>query len=242
MSVQTYLKDKSRTWELFDAKVSRHYDRLSDIISLGLFRQWRKALTGYLPAGRSLKVLDLATGTGAIALSILDACGERVESIVGLDLSEDMMDIFRQQLKGHPQGAKVSLVQGDATALPFEDGSFDAITMSCGLRNVGDQDACVREIQRVLKPGGRVIFLEPTVPTNAAMKAAYMTYFRYIVPTVASLVSNATAYRYFCDSVEAFMQGDAFLAFLNERGFEHSRDVELTFGAVRLYIAEKPVQ
>ena len=241
MSVQTFLDDKSRTWELFDAKVSKHYDRISDVISLGLFRRWRKALTQQLPAGESLDILDLATGTGAIPFSLLEGAASRINSIVGVDLSEEMMDVFRASAEGHPHAAKLDIQYGDATKLSLDDSSFDAVTMSCGLRNVSDHHACCEEILRVLKPGGRAIFLEPAVPNTPLLKAVYRTYFRHIVPTIAGLVSNPTAYRYFCDSVEAFMQGPDFLAFLNEKGFVNGRDISLTLGAVRLYIGEKPV-
>ena len=138
MNAQTYLADKSRTWELFDQKVSQHYDTLSDVISFGLYRGWRKALTRELPAASDLKILDLATGTGAIPLSILDNCGEKVSRIVGVDLSREMMAVFESRLQGHPQAHKVSTEYGDATALTQSEGQFDVVTMGCGIRNVGD--------------------------------------------------------------------------------------------------------
>ena len=92
----------------------------------------------------------------------------------------------------------------------------------------------------MLKPGGRVIFLEPSLPTNKVLKKVYLGYFRHVVPAVASVISNYGAYRYFCDSVEEFIHGDDFLAFLSEHGFENCRTVDLTFGAIRLYVAERP--
>jgi demethylmenaquinone methyltransferase/2-methoxy-6-polyprenyl-1,4-benzoquinol methylase len=240
MAVQTYLNDKSRSWELFDSKVSRHYDQLSDVISLGLFRRWRQTLVRHLPAGSELNILDLATGTGAIPLSMLKGASDRISTIVGVDLSKDMLAIFRSRIEGHPDAHKLNLQYGDATNLSFEADSFDAATMSCGLRNVGDHDACAAEIFRTLKPGGRVIFLEPTLPTNPVMKGAYLTYFRHVVPTVASFISDRTAYRYFCDSVEAYMHGEDFLEFLSGHGFVNCQEVKLTLGAISLYIGEKP--
>ncbi len=187
-----------------------------------------------------LKVLDLATGTGAIPLSILDNCGDRISEIVGIDLSAEMLEVFSERLQGRDDANKVTIQRGDATALDLEDGQFDVVTMGCGIRNVSDHHQGGDEIFRMLKPGGRVIFLEPSMPTNPVLKTAYLGYFRHVVPTVASLISNRGAYKYFCDSVEDFIHGAEFLDFLGQHGFENARHVDLTFGAIRLYIAERP--
>ena len=242
MSVQAYLADKSKTWEMFDEKVSQNYDLLSHVISLGLYRGWYKELTRELPQGESLRILDLATGTGAIPFAIMDACGERVSEIVGVDLSSEMLGVFGDRLAMKPYAEKVSYQCGDATALTLEEGQFDVVTMGCGIRNVSDHNQGAKEIFRMLKPGGRVIFLEPSLPENFLVRQAYVAYFRYIVPAVASLISDYEAYRYFCESVEGFFHGTQFLEFLSEHGFESCRSVELTLGAIRLYIAERPAE
>ena len=241
MNVQSYLLDKSKSWELFDNQVAKHYDVLSDVISLGLYPSWRRALTRELPKGGNLKILDLATGTGAIPFSIMNECSDQVAEIVGVDLSEEMLSVFGSRLEGHPYASKVRYQQGDATALNLEEGQFDVVTMACGIRNVADHHKGAQEIFRMLKPGGRVIFLEPALPTNPVVKHAYLGYFRYFVPAVASLVSDYDAYRYFCESVAEFIHGDDFLKFLGTHGFESGRHVPLTLGAICLYVAERPL-
>ena len=240
MDAQVYLNDKSKTWELFDQQVSKHYDRISDLISFGLYKGWRKALAKQLPQRSGLNILDLATGTGAIPLSMLAHAGDQIERIVGVDLSEDMMDIFRERLTGHARADDVEVVYGDATALELEPAQFDVVTMGCGIRNVSDHNQGCAEIFRMLKPGGQVLFLEPSMPTNAVAKAVYLGYFRHVVPSVAGLISNYSAYRYFCDSVEGFLHGDEFVTMLESHGFENGRYIDLTFGAIRIYSAEKP--
>lgn len=240
INVQSYLSDKSKTWELFDEKVSRHYDFLSDVISLGLYRRWYKAIAEYLPSGDSLKVLDLATGTGSIPIAIMETCEERVSEIVGIDLSSEMLAVFGERIADKSYFPKVRYEHGDATALKMRGGKFDVVTMGCGIRNVSDPVKGAKEILRMLKPGGRVIFLEPALPENKLLRSVYLGYFRHVVPAVASVVSNSGAYRYFCQSVEGFFHGDQFLSFLHEQGFENARTVDLTMGAIRLYIAERP--
>lgn len=239
-NVQAYLADKSKTWELFDEKVSKHYDTLSDVISLGLYRKWYREIADYLPEGKDLKILDLATGTGSIPFAIMSKCPERIAEIVGIDLSSEMLAVFGKRLEGKAYADKIRYEYGDATALTLDEAQFDVVTMGCGIRNVSDPSKGANEIFRMLKPGGRVIFLEPALPENPVMRKAYLGYFRHVVPTLASVVSNAGAYQYFCQSVEGFFHGDDFLEYLSKHGFEQPRSVELTLGAIRLYIAERP--
>ena len=241
MNIQEYLGDKSQTWRLFDRQVSSKYDLVADLISLRLYRRWCGALARALPEQDKLEVLDLATGTGAIPEAIIEARSARGDQITGVDLSEDMLAIFRQKIDQRPSlGAQVTLLKGDATALELPAERFDAVTMACGIRNVSDANAGMREIYRVLKPGGKVFFLEPAIPKNTILKGIFLGYFRYLVPLIAGLFSNGDAYRYFNRSVEDFPYGEDFLSLMREAGFQQLRWERVTLGAGALYIGERP--
>ena len=243
MQIQEYLNDKSKTWQLFDREVSTHYDRVADLISLRLYRRWCNALAKALPQNQSLHILDLATGTGAIPIAIDQVRSTHDDQIMGVDLSNEMLDIFRTKLEKNAQlNQKVELQHGDATQLNFEADQFDVVTMACGIRNVSDSDKGMQEILRVLKPGGQVFFLEPAIPRNAILKAIFLGYFRYLVPFVAGFLSNADAYRYFNRSVENFPYGDDFLTKMQSNGFENCTWKKVTLGAGALYIGKKAQQ
>ena len=240
MTVESIINDKSKSWTLFDKRVSKHYDLLSKVISLGLYGGWRKKLADELPEGNDLQILDLATGTGAIPLSIMKNCGDRVGKITGVDMSQEMLNIFGETLASSPHANTIRFQRGDATDLPFEGNEFDAVTMACGIRNVADPEKGCQEILRMLKPGGKVLFLEPSMPNNAILRKIYLLHFRYVVPAVAAIISDFGAYKYFNQSVEKFMYGQDFLNYLTEQGFEDCHSFSLTFGSGRLYVAFKP--
>lgn len=240
MQIQEYLNDKSKTWEMFDREVSTHYDRVADLISLRLYRRWCTSLAHALPQNKSLKILDLATGTGAIPIAIHQVRPKYDDRITGVDLSAEMMEIFRSKCeKDQLLSKKVELQQGDATQLTFDDHHFDAVTMACGIRNVCDSDKGMQEILRVLKPGGLVFFLEPAIPKNTILRGIFLGYFRYIVPFIAGFISNANAYRYFNQSVENFPFGDNFVTKMERNGFVKCSWKKITLGAGALYVGKK---
>ena len=240
MQIQDYLNDKSKSWQLFDQEVSTHYDKISDIISFRLYRRWCRALAKALPNKDTLKILDLATGTGAIPTAIHNVRFHNQDQILGVDLSTEMIDIFKQKCQHNQALAdKVELQRGDATQLELADHSFDVVTMACGIRNVNDADQGMKEILRVLKPGGQVFFLEPSIPKNMILKGIYLGYFRYLVPFVAGLFSNADAYRYFNRSVENFPYGEGLIAKMQANGFVECQWQKITLGAGALYIGRK---
>ena len=240
MDVQEILDDKTQSWSIFDRKVSKSYDFLSDLISLRLYRGWCRGLAQSLPQNDQLKLLDLASGTGMIPLTIFSERAKSGDQFTCVDLSEDMLNIFRAKVKGQPIEEHLDIRHGDATALEFEDGQFDAVTMACGIRNVGDTSKGLAEILRVLKPGGSVHFLEPSMPQSTVLKGVYLGYFRYVVPAVASVFSTGDAYRYFNQSVENFPHGDSFIEMIEEAGFTNCSIQKFTFGAGALYIGHKP--
>lgn len=240
MNVQKILDDKSQSWSIFDKKVSKSYDLVSDLISLRLYRTWCRGLARALPKREHLQVLDLASGTGIIPLTSLAEHPTAGHHFTCVDLSEEMLNIFRDKVKGTAVETSLDIRHGDATALEFDEGRFDAVTMACGIRNVGDTAAGLSEILRVLKPGGAVYFLEPSIPKSTFLKWVFLTYFRYIVPAIAGLFSTASAYKYFNQSVEHFPYGEAFIKMIEEAGFTQCSIQKFAFGAGALYVGHKP--
>ena len=186
---------------MFD-QIAHRYDLLNRINSLGLDRGWRKktvASLGLRPGGR---VLDLATGTADLPLEILRQAPE--VTVVGLDPSPGMLDIGRRKVREDGLAEKVELIEGDAQALPFEDDAFDGITMAFGIRNVPDRGRALREMARVLRPGGRAAILELSEPRGGLMAPFARLHIHVVVPWVGSLLSGSAEYRYLQQSIEAF--------------------------------------
>jgi demethylmenaquinone methyltransferase/2-methoxy-6-polyprenyl-1,4-benzoquinol methylase len=241
VDVKTILNDKSKSWSIFDAQVSKAYDFVSDLISLGLYRRWCTGLAKAIPSDRPLHILDLATGTGLIPLAIYKQAPQAMHTYVGVDLSTEMLSIFEKKLKHHPLSESIQLQHGDATQLDNLEESYDVVTMACGLRNVGNTTACLKEIYRVLKPGGCVYFLEPSFPKSSFLRSIFIGYFRYFVPLVAGLFSNGDAYRYFNQSVEHFPYGQTLVTVIEDQGFEQVKQShQFAWGAGALYVAYKP--
>ncbi len=240
MNVNDILNDKTKTWSIFDREVSKSYDLISDLISLRLYRRWCRGLARALPSQPGLNILDLACGTGLIPMAIHEERSDVEDRYTCVDLSEEMLDIFRRKMSGSTLESQLNIQRGDATDLTLESDQYDVVTMACGIRNVGDTLAGLSEIARVLKPGGAVYFLEPSIPNSRILRAIFLAYFRYIVPAVAGLFSNGDAYRYFNRSVENFPYGDGFIEMIESAGFVRCEMRHFTLGAGALYIGYKP--
>lgn len=225
---------------MFDS-ISSKYDLLNRILSLGIDVSWRKKALRKLLVHQPQHLLDVATGTGDMAFmadGILSS-----PQITGIDLSAGMLKMAEERkqkyITTHPQ-ANIRFLKGDAEALPFETGTFDAATVTFGVRNFGDLDKGLREIHRVLKPGAMFIVLEFTKPRIFPFRQLYNIYFRHLLPLIGSWTSgDGKAYRYLYDSVQAFPDYEAFTKALETAGFQRPSFTPLSLGICAIYTAYK---
>lgn len=214
---------------MFDG-VARRYDLTNDVLSLGQTRLWRRVVVDAVDAVPGERVLDLAAGTGTSSEPYADAGVD----VVACDFSQGMLAVGRRR---RPD---IEFVQGDAMDLPFEDDSFDATTISFGLRNVQDPDLALRELLRVTKPGGRLVIAEFSDPTFAPFRVIYKEYLMRALPWVATRVSsNPDAYVYLAESIQAWPAQDALAHRIEAAGFEDVRYRNLTGGIVAVHRAFK---
>jgi demethylmenaquinone methyltransferase/2-methoxy-6-polyprenyl-1,4-benzoquinol methylase len=228
-------------WKMFD-RVARRYDLLNRLLSLGIDRSWRKKMARFLPPEKDLHVLDLATGTADQLLFLFDQT-DRVKSGVGMDLAEKMLDIGRRKADDRGLSKAISLKTGDAMDIPAENNQFDAVTISFGIRNMTNVDKALGEMRRVLKPGGRVLVLEFSLPVNSLVRKVHLVYLRHFLPRIGRWVSgDPYAYRYLNETIETFPHGEAFCRLLKDAGFVNTRAHPLTFGIASIYYGDKPVK
>lgn len=230
---------KSKSYEIFNS-IAPTYDALNRTLSLGIDKLWRRKFTANLPQKNNLLVLDLATGTADVAISM--ASDKRINSITGIDLSEGMIEFGKKKLKKLNLDKKIQLQIGDGVTIPFEDNSFDIITVAFGIRNFPDHVKSLENMYRVLKPGGVVMIMEFGMPSNPVISTGYKLYFRNILPTIGNLVSkHKNAYTYLNQTVEQFPYADQFTDLMKEKGFINIKDNKLSMGIAHLYRGEKPL-
>lgn len=230
------LTKKDQVAEMFD-RISGKYDFLNHFLSLGIDKGWRKKAIQSIASIQPKKILDIATGTGDLAIAALSL---NPEKIIGVDISEGMMEIGRKKLADQKLTDKISLKYGDSEALPFQQDEFDAITCAYGVRNFEHLEPGLKEMYRVLRPGGKIAILEFSKPNKFPIKQFYAFYFRYILPTLGKIISkDATAYTYLPESVAVFPVGNVFCGILTKCGFLNVEQRPLTFGITTLYTAEK---
>jgi demethylmenaquinone methyltransferase/2-methoxy-6-polyprenyl-1,4-benzoquinol methylase len=223
---------------MFD-RIAYRYDLLNRLLSFRRDIAWRKCLCAHLPERGNQRILDLATGTGDVLLSVYRG-SSKVVGGVGLDMSANMLRFSRKKVESAGLARDLTMMRSDACAIGSADASFDAATMSFGIRNVPDVPRALREIRRILRPGGRALILEFSLPSNRVFRALYLLYFRHVLPFVGGLVSgNREAYRYLNSSVESFPYGEAFLELLREVGFSNVKALPLTMGIATLYLGDK---
>ena len=232
------MPQKEKIQQMFDG-IAPDYDRLNHLMSLGVDRSWRRrALREIVDAGRAQSILDIACGTGDFSLAIAGRMHPD-SRIVGLDLSEGMLAVMRDKVAKAGLQDKISCEQGDSEAMRFADGSFDVVTIAFGIRNFAHREAALREILRVLKPGGRLVILELSVPENRILRWGYNLYFKHFVPWIGGLISgDRAAYTYLPASVQAFPGRHAWMDTMHRCGYAQVRHKAFTLGLCRMYVGE----
>jgi len=218
--------------------ISGTYDFLNHFMSLGIDILWRKKAIRMLKSIQPRVMLDVATGTGDFAFESIKIL--KPEKIVGVDISEGMLDVARKKIAERNLGSVFSVQLGDSEGLQFDDNHFDAITVAFGVRNYENLEKGLADMFRVLKPGGKIIVLEFSKPRKFPIKQLYNFYFKYVTPVFGKLFSKDNrAYEYLPESVAAFPDGQAFNTLMTKVGFKQATDIRLTFGICAIYTGMK---
>lgn len=230
------LSKKEQVAEMFN-NIAGRYDFLNHFLSMGIDKGWRKKAIAEVGKVNPTTVLDVATGTGDMAIA---ASKLNVKKITGLDIADQMLEVGRKKIKEQNLQQIISLQTGDSEAMPFANASYDAIMCAYGVRNFEHLEAGLKEMHRVLAPKGKVVILEFSHPSQFPVKQLYKFYFRYILPVLGKLVSkHSKAYTYLPESVMAFPEGAKFCDILTKCGFKEAKALPLTFGITTLYTAFK---
>lgn len=220
--------------------VAAKYDLMNDLMSMGIHRLWKRytmELTG-VRAGN--QVLDIAGGTGDLTMKFSDLVGPGGKVILA-DINDSMLKVGRDRLLDRGYSGNIEYVQANAEALPFEDNSFDVVTMAFGLRNVTDKDQALREFNRVLKPGGRLLVLEFSKPANPLLSKIYDTYSFTALPFMGKLITqDAESYRYLAESIRMHPDQETLKGMMQNAGFDLVKYHNLTGGIVALHRGVKP--
>lgn len=219
-------------------KLAPTYDKLNHTLSLGIDRWWRNSAIDSLKPFRPKQILDIATGTGDFA--ILAAQRLQPSKVIGADISEEMMEVARRKVNQKGLDKVIAFRRENCMKLTFEDNAFDAVTIAYGARNFEDLGQGLREMLRVLKPGGHLLLLELAAPKSSPMKQLFWLYSHIVIPFLGWLFSQETkAYRYLTDSVHAFPQGEVMERILRNTGFKKVIWQRYTFGICTMYLATK---
>ena len=228
---------KKQVTEMFDG-ISTEYDALNRKISLGIDVKWRRRVVDLLIPKKPESILDIATGTGDLALALT---ATRASRIVGLDISAGMLSVGKDKVKIENLENTIEMVIGDSEALTYDDNSFDAVTVAFGVRNFENLELGLSELFRVLKPGGTLVVLETAVPTRFPFKQGYKFHTQVIIPLMGKLFTrDQAAYKYLSDSAAVFPHGKQFNNILEKMGFIEVEDSPQTLGVASIYCATKP--
>ena len=236
----THRSKKEQVAEMFD-QIAFRYDFLNRFLSGGIDIYWRRRAIAELKATNPKLVLDVATGTGDVALMTMKYL--KPEKIIGIDISTGMLELGRKKIAKAMLNDRIELVEGDSETINFPDNTFDAITVAFGVRNFEHLQQGLKEMLRVLKPGGKLVVLEFSRPKQSGFKALYRLYMKLVAPGIGSLISkNKTAYQYLNDSVQAFPEGMKFVNILQECGYTGTYLKTLSLGICTIYCGTKPTE
>ncbi len=227
---------KEQVAEMFN-NISKRYDLLNHVLSMGVDILWRKKAVRMLKPFAPKVILDIATGTGDFAI---EASSLKPKQIYGVDISEGMLEVGRKKIIAKKLSDVIKMQLGDSENLLFDDNFFDAVTVAFGVRNYENLKLGLSEMFRVMKPGGHVVIIEFSKPSKFPVKQVYNFYFKTILPTIGKLVSkDQSAYTYLPESVSAFPHGQAFLDIMKEVGFTEIKAIPLTLGISSIYWGSK---
>lgn len=232
------LSDKGEKIQQMFGAIAPRYDFLNRLLSFGIDRRWRTEAVQLLHFQAGSRILDVATGTGDVALEIARTTPASVR-ITGADFCKEMVDLGRQKVATSPYSDRIDFQVAPCEDLPFEDNTFDSITIAFGIRNVVDRSQGLAEMWRVLRPGGRMIILEFSTPRSQLFRQIYYFYFRKLLPMIGGLFSRYNAYQYLPDSVLEFPSPEEFSLIMAGVGFSKIQVRELTFGIASIYVGEK---
>ncbi|MDH3652221.1 MAG: bifunctional demethylmenaquinone methyltransferase/2-methoxy-6-polyprenyl-1,4-benzoquinol methylase UbiE [Saprospiraceae bacterium] len=222
---------------MFDS-IAHRYDLLNRVLSLGIDVSWRKKLVSAVSSNQPQAILDVATGTGDVALMMVETLEPR--SVIGIDIAKNMLEIGREKAIKRDLAQQISFLIGDSENMEFANNTFDAVTVAFGVRNFEHTLLGLEECYRVLKPGGRFAVLEFSKPMIVPFRQVFQLYFRYILPIIGRLTSkDPKAYHYLFESVQSFPEGKAFTDLMEKAGFLHTSFQPLTLGICTLYWGDK---
>jgi demethylmenaquinone methyltransferase / 2-methoxy-6-polyprenyl-1,4-benzoquinol methylase len=222
--------------KMFD-NIANRYDLLNSILSLGIHKGWRKKCVQLLAPNKPKVILDVATGTGDFAI---ECAVLKPEKIIGIDISEGMMQFGRKKLTEKNLCSFITLKNGNAETVSFPDDTFDAIVVGFGVRNFQDLEKGLANLYRILKPGGQLVVLEFSYPTNPLIRTGYNFYFSYITPLIGKIFSkDPRAYSYLTESVKAFPNNEKFVEILSRLGYKNASFESLSLGVAAIYQAKK---
>lgn len=238
--INPYNDNESKTGQvrqMFDS-IAPAYDFMNRCMTMGIDKLWRRKAVKIVGKSRPQHLLDVATGTGDLAIQLCKKLNPA--KIVGIDLSEGMLEIGRRKVADRGLDQVISLEQGDCLNLRFGEGEFDAVTVAYGVRNFEHLEQGYAEMYRVLAPGGMLCVVELSTPTNPLIKFFYDIYTRHIIPFVGrSKSKDARAYSYLPESIAAVPQGEAMLQIMRRIGFKQCQAIAMTFGTCSIYVGVK---
>lgn len=229
---------KEKIQAMFDG-IAPSYDKLNHVMSLNVDKLWRKHALREIVDGTPQQILDVACGTGDSTIAIAAAAGAG-SRVIGADISEGMMALVMEKAAHEGVHDRIRLQVADGENLPYEEGTFHRVTCAFGIRNFEHKEKGLQEFYRVLRPGGKAVILELSVPRNKTVRWFYDLYFMHILPWIGGLISgNKAAYEYLPASVHAFPSPQAFCGMMTEAGFTNVRHKAFTLGLCRMYVGEK---